>query len=182
MTCLNASTTVDPAQGDLAGEISNLSAACRLWERAADCISRLCPTTTSGPAQVKLPKPDDPFTVSEKGRKTSNAESIPTRSPIPFAGKHLSGLQWQVAEVSLCPDLRSISRSQFSPGPIRLHFRSSGSSRSAWLCQGIRILSQTGWRVSESCQVFNYPRSRLHSYSRNPFPLTPLRVEHGKNG
>ncbi len=83
---------------------THLSAGLRLSYRAADCICRLAPRVANSEKPSTPPAVDDPFSAlpqTAKGHEEPAKDDVPlmsTQMP-PFAGKHLYGLQLQVAEV-----------------------------------------------------------------------------------
>lgn len=92
-------------KGNAAESIMHLSASLRLWHRAADGVCRLAPVNTVSQKAIMAPVLDDPFTMpltplSGQDEPAKDDVNPSTAKPSAFAGKHLNGLQWQVAEVS----------------------------------------------------------------------------------
>nr|XP_031857742.1 uncharacterized protein CI109_006837 [Kwoniella shandongensis]KAA5524814.1 hypothetical protein CI109_006837 [Kwoniella shandongensis] len=107
-----AIAAIHDAQDNAAATIMQLSAAFRLWSRASDTICRIASQLPSNEASTftsDTTSNDDPFSVPSAKSKSaptgkgadepSKDETVTPPSQLSqFSGKHLSSLQWHVAQ------------------------------------------------------------------------------------
>lgn len=103
----SAKAAINQAKGDRAGMSLSLGVAFRLRSRIADAACRLAAEGSPDSADAKV-KDDDPFVVKAGAEELSkDAVQQQGTTQATLFKKHLYGLQWTAAEVSMIPTVRT---------------------------------------------------------------------------